>query len=61
MNEITEVKAAANYKRSCDVCGQKPTVQLLNLDGSLYSNTDMCGACYYGESACIDPDEWVTT
>lgn len=39
---------APNYDVSCDTCSQTPTV----------GRSGMCGACYFGEADCIDPDNW---
>ena len=38
----------ANYGKSCCTCSQSPTV----------GDSGLCGACFFGEADCIDPDNW---
>lgn len=40
----------ANYEVSCCACQQLPTV----------GESELCGPCFYGEAACVDPREWET-
>lgn len=51
-------KAVPDYTAPCDVCGQTPTVRIVDTNGKQVGHTEMCGVCTYGESACIDPEEW---
>lgn len=46
-----------NHDIPCIVCGQKPTVDSVNLDGSI-DHTELCGPCCFGEADCIDPENW---
>jgi hypothetical protein len=46
------------YGTECDNCGQSPTVTLINKEGKEINRWDMCGVCMWGESDCIDPDNW---
>lgn len=46
-----------NYEIECVVCGQTPTVDLLEKGKDVY-HTELCGPCCFGEAACIDPEEW---
>lgn len=45
-----------DYKTKCENCEQTPTVEMI--DGNKAVNTGMCGPCFFGEAACIDPEEW---
>ena len=58
MSEPTPASFEPNYKRKCISCGRKPTIRIVPDDGSAKVNTDMCGACTWGEADCIDPDNW---
>lgn len=51
-----EAKCYEDVSRECIVCGTSPTVVVV--DGVHTSHTDLCGACCFGEAACIDPKEW---
>ena len=46
-----------DYKRRCEVCGQKPVVTGVTGGKVVYQGT-MCGVCSWGEAACLDPEEW---
>ncbi|QQX80825.1 hypothetical protein JK628_02835 [Shewanella sp. KX20019] len=50
--------AKPNYEENCCNCGQTPTVEIYNEKGILVHSLDMCGVCTWGESACLDPEEW---
>lgn len=51
------LKAEADYEVPCDVCGNTPTVMLVSKSGAI-DHLGLCGACTWGESECIDPDNW---
>jgi hypothetical protein len=55
---MSEDKFEPCYSTKCDNCGQSPTVTLVNGDGKETNRWDMCGVCVWGESDCIDPDNW---
>lgn len=46
-----------DYKHSCVVCGAKPVVTAVKDEKVVYQG-EMCGPCTWGESACVDPEEW---
>lgn len=45
-----------NYDVKCTVCGQVPTVDIVNAGKVI--NMELCGPCCFGEADCIDPKEW---
>lgn len=47
-----------NYDYKCDVCGQKPVVDLVNKVDEVFYSTNMCGQHTWGEAKTIDPDTW---
>lgn len=47
-----------NYELKCCVCGQTPTVQIVNRKGNVEHETELCGPCCWGEAECIDVDNW---
>ena len=54
-----EVEFSPNYGKECQSCGQKPTVQVIEYESQmLIEDSGLCGVCYFGESSCIDPEEW---
>ena len=46
-----------DYESNCSNCGQSPVVTIEE-NGKVVHSTDMCGACTWGESDCIDPENW---
>ena len=46
-----------NYDIACVVCGQKPTVDIVDASGRI-DHTELCGSCCFGEADCADPDNW---
>lgn len=58
MSKSEQVKFVPDYKHECDHCGQKPVVTGVNDKGVVVYEADMCGACTWGESALLDPDNW---
>ncbi|MFC0694688.1 hypothetical protein [Paraburkholderia humisilvae] len=46
-----------NYGRQCEVCGETPCVSGVR-DGKVVYDGSMCGACTWGEDACLDPANW---
>ena len=46
--EDNDQRFEPNYYIRCDTCRQKPTV----------NNYKLCGACFFGEADCIDPQNW---
>ena len=52
-----DIDLTPNYDKRCIVCGRKPTVTVRFEDGSI-DHSELCGACYWGESDCIDPENW---
>ena len=56
--EPQEADYVPNYKRKCIVCGQKPTITIKPINGAGKIDTDMCGACAWGESDALDPANW---
>lgn len=46
-----------DYKRLCLICRQTPCVTGVE-DGKAVYQSEMCGPCTWGESSCIDPEEW---
>ena len=57
--EMSEEKyeAVPDYDRACENCGHKPTVALMKR-GKLVRKTGLCGACTWGEAACLFPENW---
>ena len=55
-----EAELSANYLLHCEVCDQVPTVTIREMDGSLFTESNLCGSCFFGESECSDPSEWVS-
>lgn len=56
----TKCKARANYDIPCEVCGERPTVDLIPEDGGEVENTCLCGVCCFLDADCSDPEEWVS-
>lgn len=52
-----EADFRACYSDECMNCGQSPTV-LVFVGDKLEYDTELCGACCFGEAACIDPENW---
>lgn len=46
-----------NYAAKCCNCGHNHTVQVWVGDKMEY-DTELCGACTWGESECLDPENW---
>lgn len=46
-----------NYDIACVVCGQKPTVDIVDASGRI-DHTELCGSCCFGEADCADPENW---
>jgi len=46
-----------NYDIPCEVCGQKPTVDVVSPDGEI-EHMCLCGVCCFGEADCVDPEKW---
>lgn len=57
MSQPTEAEFKPNYDLRCENCYQVPTVDIL-VKGELRSHMELCGACCWGEAACIDPENW---
>jgi len=51
------VETIPNYEIKCEVCGQTPTVDTKDEEGTII-HTGLCGPCCFGEADCIDPKEW---
>ena len=49
--------AKPNYGIVCTDCGSKPTVDIVNPDGSI-EHTELCGVCCFGDADCADPENW---
>lgn len=62
MGDKTEVqtdKWEPDYDSECCNCDQTPTVTAIDIKtGKINYRSDMCGPCTFGESDCIDPDNW---
>jgi hypothetical protein len=54
---ITVDKYVPDYKTGCRNCGEKPTVTAVK-DGKRIAHFHMCGPCMFGDSDCIDPENW---
>ena len=52
------VECEPDYKTPCMVCGQKPTVVVTEVESREVHHVEMCGPCFFGSAACIDPEEW---
>lgn len=50
--------AIPNYKEKCCCCDSSPVAVIKSLDNGKEENSEMCGVCFFGEAACIDPEEW---
>lgn len=46
-----------DFESKCQNCGQSPTVLGVRHGKVIYAS-QMCGACTWGEAACIDPANW---
>lgn len=46
-----------DYGRQCIECGETPCVTGLS-GGLVVYEGSLCGACAWGEAACIDPANW---
>lgn len=46
-----------DYEERCEVCGHSPCVTGVK-DGRVVYQAHMCGACTWGEAACLDPANW---
>lgn len=55
--EQSYCESQPNYRIPCVMCGQTPTVDLLEKGHDTY-HTELCGPCCFGEAACLDPEEW---
>lgn len=54
---MSDEKYVPDYDHKCSNCEQSPVVTIK--DGNcLRSEFDLCGPCLFGESSCIDPEEW---
>lgn len=51
-------KAVPNYEVECEVCGQVPTVRIVDENDKLISDMELCGPCCWGEADTIDPENW---
>lgn len=49
--------AVPNYEIECTNCGMTPTVDVED-NGKVIHRTELCGPCCWGESSCLDTDEW---
>lgn len=58
MNNPETNKAVPDYETECDVCGQVPTVRIVDVKGKEVTHMEMCGVCTWGDSTCIDPGNW---
>ena len=47
----------ANWNKKCEVCGEKPTVDIIPVEGKPVK-TGLCGVCTWGEADCADPENW---
>lgn len=54
---MNEAKADPNYDIACIVCGQKPTVDIIEKDGTV-EHTELCGVCCFLDADCADPENW---
>lgn len=41
-----------SYDIECEVCCTKPTVVISGI------NINLCGVCTWGDSKCLDPENW---
>ena len=54
---MSEARAEPNYDIPCVVCGQKPTVDIVEEDGTI-EHMELCGVCCFLDSDCADPENW---
>ena len=55
--EATEAEFRPCHNAKCMNCSQSPTVQVF-VGEKLEYDTELCGACTWGEADCIDPENW---
>lgn len=58
MSEPETNVAVPDYDTECDICGNTPVVVIKDASDNVVHELGMCGACTWGEAACIDPDNW---
>ena len=46
----------ANWKNKCAICNLVPTVQIIM--GTKIEETTQCGAHFFGDADCIEPETW---
>ena len=54
---VTEADFRPCYDAKCMNCGHSPTVQVF-VGEKLEYDTELCGACTWGEADYIDPKNW---
>lgn len=47
----------ANYDDTCEVCGQSPTVEIIEERGNVHK-FGLCGVCCFGTAEALDPATW---
>jgi len=60
-NEIIEggfTKLEPDFNRECDNCGATPTVTIVDTTSQSRDHTYICGACFFGEAAMLDSENW---
>lgn len=57
MNVIEIDKYVPNHQGQCTCCGQSPTVTA-EKGGKIVYDSELCGACNFGEAECADPAAW---
>lgn len=53
----TPAEFKPNYEAECENCGHNHTVQVW-VGETMEYDTGLCGACTWGEAACLDPENW---
>lgn len=58
MNSKSKGIAVPDYDSECENCGQSPVVTIENESGDVIHRVGLCGPCCWGDSDCLDPDNW---
>lgn len=57
MNKDKE-RFVPDYNGSCFNCGQSPTVTVVDGNGIVVTDFEMCGPCTFGEASAVYPESW---
>lgn len=58
INKASGDKFKPKYKESCVICGESPTVSIVDKDDKFIADLRMCGPCTFGEADALYPENW---